>query len=125
MVDLTSDLRLLEIYTLARAAYQVHMNDYKIASLEPALAYDPVVSGWREKRITNPATYWWQGITRFRLDPAIESCIHRDAGRITTIGEFESRYAELFDAPKDSRAKSMGLFCNPIYNFRPDDRPVY
>jgi hypothetical protein len=33
--------------------------------------------------------------------------------------------AELFDTPKDSRAKSMGLFCNPIHNFRPDDRPVY
>jgi hypothetical protein len=125
LVDLSHDPRLLEIYRLARAAYQVHMNDYTIAALQPALPYDPVVPGWRDKRAENPATYWWQGITRVRLDPAIELCIHRDAGRITTIGEFERRYLELYDTPEDSRAKSLGLFCNPLYDFRPEDRPVY
>lgn len=125
LVDLTFDRRLSEIYTIARAAYQVHMDDYAIASLPPALTYDPVVPDWREKRIADPATYWWQGITRGRLDPAIELCIQRDAGRLATFSEFESRYLELFESPNDSRCKSLGLFCNPLYNFYPENRPVY
>jgi hypothetical protein len=79
----------------------------------------------REKRAREPATYWWQGLTRGRLDPAIELCIHRDAGRLTTLSEFEDRYLELFDSPANSRTKSLGLFCNPLYNFTPLDRPVY
>jgi hypothetical protein len=125
LIDLGFDQRLHEIYQLAQAAYQVHMDDYSIANLAPPLAYDPVVPGWREKRLADPATYWWQGLTRGRLDPAIELCIHRDAGRITTVGEFEQRYREIFDQPEDGRAKSLGLFCNPLYNFTTEDRPVY
>jgi hypothetical protein len=103
----------------------VHLDDYQIATIPPALSYDPVVPGWREKRAENPAMYWWQGMTRGRLDPAIELCIHRDAGRLTTVGEFEARYLEIYESPADSRAKSLGLFCNPLYDFRPEDRPVY
>lgn len=125
LVDLSFDARLEEIYRLARAAYRVHQDDYTIAGIDPVLAYDPVVPGWREKRLQTPATYWWQGITRARLDPAVELCVHRDAGRITTIAEFENRYLELYETPEDSRAKSLGLFCNPLYNFRIEDRPVY
>ena len=125
LVDLTFDHRLSEIYTLARAAYQVHMDDYRIAAMLPTLGYDPVVVGWRQKREMNPATYWWQGLTRARLDPAVELCINRDADRVVTISEFEDRYLKLFDAPQDSRGKSLGLFCNPLYNFRPEHRPVY
>lgn len=125
LVDLSFDARLDEIYRLAQAAYRVHQDDYVIAAIEPALAYDPVVPGWREKRLQNPATYWWQGMTRVRLDPAVELCVHRDASRITTITEFETRYLELYEAPDDSRSKSLGLFCNPLYNFRIEERPVY
>ncbi|EOD70227.1 hypothetical protein H480_02154 [Amycolatopsis vancoresmycina DSM 44592] len=125
LVDLAFDARVNEVYTLAEAAYQVHLNDYKIAAIPPALTYGPVVMGWREKRVAESATYWWQGLTRGRLDPAIETCIHRDAGRLTTVAEFENRYLELFEAPQDSRSKSLGLFCNPLYNFRPEDRPVF
>ncbi|MFE5923916.1 hypothetical protein [Streptomyces sp. NPDC056468] len=125
LVDLSFDSRLEEIYRLAQAAYRVHQDDYTIAGIEPNLAYDPVVPGWRDKRLQNPATYWWQGMTRVRLDPAVELCVHRDAGRITTIAEFEKRYLELYEAPDDSRSKSLGLFCNPLYNFRIEDRPVY
>lgn len=125
LVDLNFDLRLAEIYRLSSAAYRVHLNDYKIAALPPKLLYDPVVPGWREKRAREPATYWWQGLTRGRLDPAIELCIHRDAIRLTTLSEFEDCYLELFDSPEDSRAKSLGLFCNPLYGFTPADRPVY
>ncbi|GIG62575.1 hypothetical protein Lfu02_69470 [Longispora fulva] len=125
LVDLSYDQRVSEIYTLARAAYQVHLDDYVIAAIDPALRYDPVVPGWRQKRAADPATYWWQGLTRGRLDPAIELCIHRDAGRLTTREEFESRYLELYASPGDSRVKSLGLFCNPLYNFRPQDRPTY
>ena len=125
LVDLTLDQRVSEIYTLARAAYRVHLADYEIATIAPAVRYDPVVSDWRAKRAAEQATYWWQGLTRGRLDPAVELCIHRDAGRLTTTAEFESRYLELFDSPGDSRSKSLGLFCNPIYNFAPTDRPVF
>lgn len=125
LVDLTFDKRVAEIYMLAHAAYNVHLDDYRIAAISPALNYDPVTPGWREKRTKNPATYWWQGITRGRLDPAIELCIHRDADRLTTVNEFEGRYLELFESPDDSRSKSLGLFCNSLYNFHPEDRPVY
>jgi hypothetical protein len=125
LVDLTFDERVNEVYILAEAAYQVHLNDYKIAAIPPILTYDPVVPCWREKRAKEPAIYWWQGLTRGRLDPAIEICIHRDAGRLTTFNEFENRYLELFELPQDSRSKSLGLFCNPLYNFRPEDRPVF
>jgi len=124
-VDLTFDRRVAEIYTLARAAYSVHLNDYKIAAMKPEIAYDPVVPGWRQKRAQEPAAYWWQGLTRGRLDPAIELCIHRGEGRLTTLAEFERRYLDLFDRPKDSQSKSLGLFCNPVYNFTPTTRPVY
>jgi hypothetical protein len=125
LVDLSFEPRLSEIYTLARAAYTTHLSDYQIAALAPPLDYDPVVPGWRAKRDVDPAKYWWQGLTRVRLDPAVEVCIHRDMGRVTTISEFEDRYVALFDAPSDSRAKSLGLFCNPLYNFTPESRPVY
>ncbi|MFE2532586.1 hypothetical protein [Streptomyces sp. NPDC059371] len=125
LVDLSFDGRLEEIYRLAQAAYRVHQDDYTIASLAPTLIYNPVVAGWREKRLQNPATYWWQGMTRVRLDPAVELCVDRDADRVTTIAEFERRYLDLYDAPTDSRSKSLGLFCNPLYNFRIEDRPVY
>ncbi len=125
LVDTSLDPRISEIYTLARAAYSVHLDDYQIAAIPPALTYEPVVPGWRDKRAKNPATYWWQAMTRGRLDPAIELCIHRDAGRLTTVGEFEAHYLEIYETPQDSRAKSLGLFCNPLYNFRPQDRPVY
>ncbi|MEV6639094.1 hypothetical protein [Amycolatopsis sp. NPDC051371] len=125
LVDLGFDQRLAEIYTLARAAYQTHLDDYQIAAIGQPLDYDPVVPGWRAKRAVDPAKYWWQGLTRVRLDPAVELCIHRDAGRVTTISEFEERYITLFDAVEDSRNKSLGLFCNPLYNFTPESRPVY
>lgn len=125
LVDLSFDSRFEEIYWLARAAYRVHQEDYAIAAIEPALTYDPVVAGWRDKRLENPAVHWWQGTTRVRLDPAVELCVHRDAGRITTIAEFEKRYLDLYDAPEDNTAKSLGVFCNPLYNFRVEDRPVY
>ncbi|MEV6847639.1 hypothetical protein [Actinoplanes sp. NPDC051411] len=125
LVDLRFDARVNEIYELARCAYKVHLDDYQIAAMEPTLRYDPVVPGWREKRAKEPSTYWWQGLTRGRLDPAIEVCIHRDAGRLTTVNEFEQRYLEIFNNPDDARNKSLGLFCNPLYNFTPADRPVY
>ncbi|WP_431968776.1 hypothetical protein [Nocardia sp. bgisy134] len=124
-VDLAYERRLFEIYALARGAYNAHLDDYAIAEIPPAHTYDPVVPGWREKRVENPATYWWQGITRGRLDPAIEVCINREADRAATVDEFETRYIDLFNRPDDSRHKSLGLFCNPIYNFRPEDRPVF
>jgi len=125
LVDLTFDARVSEIYTLARAAYGVHLDDYKISEMTPALPYDPVVPGWRQKRAKEPAKYWWQGLTRGRLDPAIEVCVNRDEGRLTTVAEFEERYLELFRSPGESKNKSLGLFCNPLYNFTPEDRPVY
>jgi len=71
LVDLNFDRRVAEVYKLARAAYRIHLDDYKIAAAPPALMYDPVVPGWREKRAREPAAYWWQGLTRGRLDPAI------------------------------------------------------
>lgn len=45
-MDLSFDRRVAEIYSLARAAYLVHLNDYKIAAMEPAVAYNPVVQNW-------------------------------------------------------------------------------
>lgn len=125
LVDLNFDRRIGEIYKLSNAAYRVHLNDYKLAAMSPALPYDPIVEEWREKRSREPAAYWWQGLTRGRLDPAIELCIHREAGRITTLSEFETRYLELYDSPESNRTKSLGIFCNPLYNFTPADRPVY
>ncbi|MFD4432286.1 hypothetical protein [Nocardia sp. NPDC058497] len=124
-VDLRFEHRLSEIYTLARAAYQTHLDDYVIAEIPPAFPYDPLVAGWRQKRQVEPAIYWWQGITRGRLDPAIELCLNRDAGRAATAAEFEKQYLELFDLTRDARHKCLGLFCNPLYNFRAEDRPIY
>lgn len=125
VVDFTHDRRIYETYALAGAACGVHLHDYAIASMSPQLEYDPVVEGWRAKRRSNPAKYWWQGLTRQRLDRAVEICIHRDEGRVTYIGEFEDRYREIYDSPNDPRAKWLGLFCNPLYDFRPESRPVF
>jgi hypothetical protein len=126
LVDQSFDPRIGEVYELMRAAYRNHSRDAELADLEPRIDYAPITPGWRELREQDPAKYWWQGLTRPHLASAIEVVIHRDANRPVTSDEFRSRYVNLYEAAElEGRGKSLGLFCNPLYGFTIDTRPVY
>lgn len=94
-LDLTLDRRISVQWAIMRAVYESFYRDEDIAALGDPLAYNPRVEGWRHRRRSEPRTYWWQGVTRGRLDNAIQFIAEGEgpnAPRLLTFGEFETRF---------------------------------
>jgi hypothetical protein len=126
-IDLSLDHGVWFRYRLARELYESVQDDYGLANCAPALPYDPVVPGWREKRLEFPRQYWWQGLTRGRLERAVQKFIVTEpAGRrLMTFGEFEDLYRSTYRGNDAKEQKTVGLAANAIYGFTPFDRPIY
>jgi hypothetical protein len=65
---------------LIRAVYESFSRDEELAQLGRRIDYEPRVAGWRMKRAENPAKHWWQGVTRGRLDNAIDLIVSEENG---------------------------------------------
>jgi hypothetical protein len=126
LVDCSVDEGVHFRYKLARQLYSTFHQDVVLASVHPALPYDPRVQNWRTMRIEDPATYWWQGLTPGRLDRAVDAFLIGDgaAKRVLTFGEFEDLYQKTFESDS-SQQKILGLAANPLYGFTPFERPVF
>lgn len=100
-----------------------------LAAIDPPLRYTPFADGWRDRREQEPATYWWQGLTRGRLEGMLDVLTvpsgDSDQGRVVSFGEFERLYGEMFDDPDETRRKSVAAASNALHRLRPADRPVF
>jgi hypothetical protein len=126
-LDIALDRRAWTQWMLLRSLYEMFSRDEEIAALHPSRDYDPRVADWRERRQADPAKYWWQGVTRGRLDNAIELVVEDDGRgppRLRTFGEFESTFKEAAATANDYE-KALGAFANPLFDFHPGARPVY
>jgi hypothetical protein len=125
--DLSLDAQVYAQWCLIRASYQAFQRDAAIARLRPAIAYEPDVRGWRVRRTECPSKHWWQGVTRGRLDNAIDILLVEDRDdhvRVATFGEFEARFKQATrDGGEDE--KTLGVFANALFDYIPRDRPVY
>jgi len=116
-------------YLLGRQLYETFQDDFVLAAMEPQLAYNPLARTWRQKRLKEPAIYWWQGITRGRLERAL-NCFIVDGSpagtrRVANFGEFEDFYRHAFRGNDTRLQQTVGVACNPLYNFTPFTRPVF
>jgi hypothetical protein len=121
LVDLTVDLHINYQYLLAKWLYRSFAHDFRLASMEPRLEYDPNSEEWHERRETHPKKYWRQGIVAGRLDNAVEALIIGEPNgilRCMSFGEFESIYND-----PDTSGK-FDTFRDIFMNFHPKTRPV-
>lgn len=104
-------------------------NEEEIAFVDPLIHYTPRVKNWRCKRSEYPQRYWWQGISKDRLEESerffIKTYISElEMPKLKTFSEFKKSYNILYKGvPKDKQA--LGLLANAIYGFNPKERPVY
>jgi len=126
--DLALDTRMAFQYYLATRAYGAWKDDGPLAKANPRIPYEPFADNWRVLRESQPATYWWQGLTMGRLEMALDVLTITSQGqpdRLASYGEFEQAYeaARLADSVRDR--KTLAAAANPLLNFRPSDRPVF
>jgi hypothetical protein len=125
--DLSLDAQVYAQWCLIRASYQASQRDGIIARLDPAIDYEPDVPNWRIRRSEDPRRRWWQGVTRGRLDTAIDLLLVDDQDgqvRVATFGEFEKRFKQ---AARDGgeEEQTLGVFANALFDYNPKNRPVY
>jgi hypothetical protein len=128
LVDLSLDRRIELQYFLASKIYGSVKDDAYLASLEPRIEYKPFAEGWREKRLAQPATYWWQGLTMGRLETMLDlmtTAVEGKRDRLMTFGEFERRYQSIYESGEESERKSLAAATNPFFRFQMEDRPIY
>jgi hypothetical protein len=131
LLDLSLEPRIHLQYLLASKIYASVKDDFKLAGFPPEnpLPYDPFAAGWRELRKTNPAKYWWQGLTMGRLENVLDMMTIRDQDRaderLMSFGEFERLYLRIAAEGQAWERKALGVAANPLYDFSPAGRPVY
>lgn len=128
LVDLSLDRRIELQHFLASRLYGSVKEDAYLASIEPRIQYKPFAEGWRQKRLSQPRTYWWQGLTMGRLETMLDlmtSDVPGKADRLMSFGEFERRYQTIYTSGEEAERKSLAAATNPFFKFRISDRPVY
>ena len=124
------DRRSRLIIGLLHAAVELFTDEILIASSAPRIQYAPRVPDWRSKRQTDPARYWWQGLSRYRFDEL--RCLFLRASSVESTAnfvsalEFQDNYEKLYSGEYTDRKQQqlMGLFANGFYGFVPRNRPV-
>jgi hypothetical protein len=129
LVDLSLEERIELPYYLASRIYGSFKDDAKLASIDPALPYHPFDPAWRQRRESEPATYWWQGLTMGRLENVLDlleaSGPEGSNVRLLSFGEFERLYEHVLAEGKEWQSKALAVASNPLVLFRPEARPVY
>jgi hypothetical protein len=125
LLDTSSRLQ----FALLEAALETFFNEGELAAVAPAIEYGPRVPGWRTKRMTNPARYWWQGISPDRFDAAMPFFLRPDpsasgADPLLSAQEFADVYRRAFASTDDKIKETLGLLANGLYGFSPAARPV-
>ncbi len=121
LVDLTVDSHINHQYLLAKWLYISFTDDFRLASMEPSLEYDPHTKERQERREAHPQKYWRQGIVAGRLDNAVEALIVREPNgilRCMSFGEFEDIYND------PDKTGKFDAFRDVFMNFHPKTRPV-
>lgn len=125
LVDLRIEPTIHREFVLAKKAYLALSHDARVAEIS-GLPYTPYVSGWREKRLVDPAQFRRQGLPLGRLDNAVDTLIVRGAAdanteRIATFGEFEKQFGEV---TPDDVSGPIGAARDLFDGFNPGVRPV-
>jgi hypothetical protein len=128
MVDLSLERRIEVQYFLASRIYGSFKDDAKLAAIDPRLPYDPRNNDWRRKRRSDPARYWWQGLTMGRLEGVLDlltvTGAHDGSERPATFGEFEKRWADIVVRGDEQARKTLAVASNALLGFTPKDRPI-
>jgi len=128
LTDLSLEPKIELQYHLASSIYRSFRDDQRLAAIDPTIAYSPFASEWRSRRETEPSQFWWQGLTLGRLEGMLDLMTVKPEGgdeRVTSFGEFERFYQEIFLDQDEIRRKVVAAAANAIYCFRPKDRPVF
>jgi hypothetical protein len=124
LLDFSLDRRIFTQYSLAKELYDSFAGDFRLARLEPALAYRPEVADAEQKKHERPQEYAKQGMYRGLVDIAAEALIVNDPAsgpRLRSFGEFEED--SLNEAtPVRKALKRMEYL---LVNFHPATRPVF
>jgi hypothetical protein len=124
--DLGVDRQVYVQWCLVRASYQVFQRDKEIAQIDPCLRYIPG-GDRRNLRRVDPRAHWLQGVSRGRLDNAIDMLLveaGEDRVRLATFGQFEAAFERAFETGDDTE-KILGVFSNPLFDYDPIQRPVF
>lgn len=114
-------------YELLRVAHRAYVSDDEfVHQYCPSVNYSPRVGGWRKKREENPSKYLLQGLNDSEIGATVDFLMEESRTDIDNISivEFQKMYEKAF-REKRSGYKEIGLLFNPIYRFRPKDRPVF
>jgi hypothetical protein len=115
-------------YHLCSKVYGSFKDDLELAALEPAVSYRPFAPGWRDLRLREPRTYWWQGLSMGRLEGMLDLMsveVGSGSPRVVSFGEFERLYDDIFNDRGEERRKTVAAAANALHCFRPVDRPVF
>jgi hypothetical protein len=113
---------------LMKAVSDVYQDDDTVSRIEPPIRYTPRVPGWRSRRESDPARYWWQGLSDDRWTKAAREFVTRDPDelpRLMSAQEFRTQYRALFASGDDAAQQSLGLAANALFRFSTAERPVY
>jgi hypothetical protein len=129
LVDLSLEARIQLQYFLAARLYGSFKDDFQLAAIDPAIPYDPRNPNWRRLRHSDPARYWWQGLTMGRLEGILDLLTVPDesasGGRLASFGEFEVLWHDSVANEDERRCKTLAVASNALLNFRPQERPVF
>jgi hypothetical protein len=130
LLDLSLEPRIHLQYELASAIYDSFSEDTRLATLAPALDYDPSDKEWRRLRQSKPEKYWWQGLTMGRLERILDALTAMNSSadeppRVVTFGEFEELYITVAATGSEIDRKNLAVAANALLGFRPEKRPVF
>lgn len=123
LIDLTLEPRLRTLYELTKLLADSLSDEFRIATQEPKLEYDPDKGVSNAERARLEAIYWRQGIYAGSLEAAADALLvvheYRPV-RIRTFAEFGDAYADRDSALRASFAPVAEIFDG----FTPGRRPV-
>lgn len=109
--------------------YRSITRDYELAVLPPSVEYQPEAYGWRQRRYTEPASSWKQGLAlgklRERLSRFFVVLDLDRRQRLATKEEFKAEFDRVLASGTESEKRSLGVLVNPLFGFTPRGRPVY
>lgn len=113
---------------LLEAALNALCNEHELARLAPAIPYDPRQPDFREKRMTDPQRYWWQGCEAEWFQRAVPYFLDDGEGemrQLKELDEFRRTYCALYRSGSRTDQQPMGILANPLFGFSVRERPVY
>lgn len=109
-----------------RLSFEAWTREYELA--QPHLLniqYTPRTPNWRRLREEKPDRYLLQGLNRKEIEASLNALaeVRRDITEITPDG-FLDFYRSVFRS-RGLGYKEIGLLFNPVYRYKPADRPIF